>query len=196
MLLLLIGVDKFLLLNRVSLPEEAGGLVVADADAMQQVPHPPGRISDVKGLVDPVTDLLGGEEAAGGDLGLESLDLGRLEIAGVPLMVQETQGLEALGAIETEPLADLPLGHTEELGDLVLLPALGDPEDSGETLSDAFVVGHATAAFDLLADLRFQCQCHSSPQDDTTGRPTSEDSERSGDCRTFPFAEAIRLGHH
>jgi hypothetical protein len=68
---------------------------------------------DVEGLVDPVTDLLGTEEATGGDLGLESLDLSRSEFAGVALMVEGTQGLQALGAKESEPLADLPWGDTE-----------------------------------------------------------------------------------
>ncbi len=147
----------------------------------------------MKGLVDPGDALLGSEEAAGGDLGLESLDLRRWECAGVSPMVEGTQGLESLGAVGSEPLADLPLDHAEEVGDLVLGPALGDPQDSGEALSDAFVVSRATAAFDLLADLRFQRQCHIFLQNDTTGGPTSEDDgEPSGYCRTFPSAETIR----
>jgi hypothetical protein len=49
----------------------------------------------------------------------------------------------------------LPFGDTEEFSGLVLGPALGDPQDSGEALGDAFVVGLATAAFALLADVKF-----------------------------------------
>jgi hypothetical protein len=81
----------------------------------------------VERLVDPVGNLLGDEEASGGDLGLESLDLSRSEFAGVSLMVESTQRFQALGAIEPKPLADLPLSHAEEIGNLVLGPAFGDP---------------------------------------------------------------------
>src|SRR5918998_3460324 len=79
-------------------------------------------------------------------------------------MVEGTQGLQPLGAKEPEPLADLPFSDTEEFGGLVLGPALGHPQDSGEALGDTFLVGLATAAFDLLADLWFQSQCHGSPR--------------------------------
>jgi len=80
------------------------------------------------------------------------------------LMVESTEGFHTLGAVDSEPLADLPLGHAEEVSDLVLSPAVGDPQDSGEALSDPLVMGLATAALDLLADLRFQGRCHNFPQ--------------------------------
>jgi hypothetical protein len=67
--------------------------------------------------------------------------------AGVAPLVEGTQRLQALGAVGSEPLADLPFGDTEEVGHLVLGPALRDREDSGEPPSDAFVVGLATTAF-------------------------------------------------
>lgn len=118
----------------------------------------------MEGLVDPVANLLGGEEAAGGDLSLESLDLGRSELAGIALMVEGTQSFQALGAVGSEPLADLSLGDAEQVGDLVLSLALVDPKNGGEPLGDAFVVGLAAAAFALLADRSFQCQCHGSPR--------------------------------
>ena len=192
MLLLLIGVDKFLLLNRVSLPEESRSLVVTDADARQQVSYTSRCIGDVERLVNPVADLLGTEEAAGGDLGLESLDLGGSEFARVPPMVEGTEGLQAPGTVGAEPLADLPRVDPEEVGDLVLGPALGDPQDGGEALGDALVVGLVPAAFDLLTDLRFQSQGHSFPRNGTTGgSPLEDDCGRSRDCRTFSFAEAI-----
>src|SRR3712207_5584610 len=175
----LIGADELLLFVRVGLPEEAGGLVVADADAVQQVPHTPRGIADAKGLLDPVADLLGGQEATGGDLGLESLDLSRSEFARVALMAEGTQGLQPLSAKEPEPLADLPFGDTEEFGGLVLGPALGNPQDSGESLGDSLVVGLATAAFDLLADRSVQCQCHGFPPNDTAGNQLPKADRKS-----------------
>jgi hypothetical protein len=66
-------------------------------------------------------------------------------------MLEGTERLPALGAVGLEPLTDWPLGHAEEFGDLVRWLSLGDPEDSGETLSDALVVDLATAAFEFLA---------------------------------------------
>jgi hypothetical protein len=50
----------------------------------------------VERLVGPVANLLGGEEASGGDLGLEPLDLGRSELAGIAVMVEGTQTVPLL----------------------------------------------------------------------------------------------------
>jgi hypothetical protein len=149
----------------------------------------------VKGLINPVTDLLGGEEASGGDLGLEAFDLDRSEFAGSALIVERVESFQTPGAKEMKPLADLPLRDTEEVGDLVLGPALDHPQDSGGALSDALVASLTAAAFNPLADQRSQCQCQSSLQNSMIGGPTSEDNGvRSGDCRTFPFAETIYRG--
>src|SRR5262249_53282400 len=69
--------EELLLLVRVGLPEEAGGLVVADADAVKQVTHAAVGVGDVERLGHPVGDLPCGQEAAGGDKGLEYPFTGR-----------------------------------------------------------------------------------------------------------------------
>jgi hypothetical protein len=75
----------------------------------------------------------------------------------------------------------------------VLGLAVSHPENRTESLGDPFVMGLASTAFDLLADLGLQCQNHHSPQNDKTAESTSEDDgEHSGDYRTFSFAEAIQ----
>jgi hypothetical protein len=118
----------------------------------------------MEGLGDPVADLLGREEATGGDFGLEMLDLGGTEVAGVATMVEGTEGFQALSAVGSEPLADLSFGNPEEVSDLVLGSTIVHPQDSGKTLSDSLIVGHTTALFDLLAAQSFQSPCHGSPR--------------------------------
>jgi hypothetical protein len=165
-LLPLVRADELFLLGRIGFPKEAGGLVIADVNAMSQVSYSPRAVVDVEGLVDPVGYLLGGEKAPGGNLGLEPLDLGCSEFPGTAMVLKCTQRFQALGAVEPEPRADLSLGHAQEISDLVLSLAVGDPQDSGEAVGDPFIVSLTPTAFDLLADVRFQNHswCHSFPR--------------------------------
>src|SRR5207245_11815157 len=71
LLLSFMRLEELLLLGGIRLPEKTGGLVITDADALEEVAHAARRVGDVKGLLDPVTDGLGGQEATGSDLGLE-----------------------------------------------------------------------------------------------------------------------------
>jgi hypothetical protein len=58
-------------------------------------------------------------------------DLGGAKLADTAPILEGTQSVETLGAVETKPLADLPRGDAEEFGDLVLRAVVGDPEDGG-----------------------------------------------------------------
>src|SRR5262249_24067356 len=139
-------------------------LVVADADAVQQVTHPARRVGDVKSLLDPVADRLRGQEAARSDVGLELLDLDRAELADTAPILEGTESVQTLGAVETKPLADLPRGDAEEFGDLVLRTAVGGPEDGRQSLSHPLVRGLTATMLDLLTLRWVQQQCHSNPQ--------------------------------
>jgi hypothetical protein len=78
------------------------------------------------------------------------LDLGRAELADTAPILEGTESVETLGAVETKPLADLPLGDAKEFGDLVLRAAVGDPEDGGQSLSHPLVQSLAATTLDLL----------------------------------------------
>src|SRR3954449_8377457 len=75
--------DEGTLFVRVCLPQETAHLVVTDADALEQVLDPRGRIPDGKGGFDPVADLVGVAEAAGADLRFELSNLVGVEVARV-----------------------------------------------------------------------------------------------------------------
>ena len=65
--------------------------MVAGPDAVQQVLHPGGGVSDAEVLLDPGPHLLGVVEAPLGDLLLELLDLGGSQPTGIAPVVQGTQ---------------------------------------------------------------------------------------------------------
>src|SRR3954469_11169016 len=132
LLVSLIRVDECLLLVRVRFPEKTAGLVVADADAAQQIPHAPRRLGGGGVFLDPVTDLLSGEEAAGGDLFLESFDLGGPKFAGIAAEVESAEGIQAVQAEASEPFADLACGDAKKVGNFVLAAAVVGPEECGE----------------------------------------------------------------
>src|SRR3954470_17347853 len=98
------------LLLPVRLPEEAGDLVVAGPDAVQQVLHPGGGVSDPELLLDPGPHLIGVVEAPLGDLLLESLDLSGSQPTGIASIVQGTQLVQAFVAGDAEPVPDLAAG--------------------------------------------------------------------------------------
>src|SRR5262249_44563068 len=96
-----------LLLVGVRLPQEAAHLVVADADALEQVLDPGGGVADGEGGLDPVAHLVGVAEAAGADLLSELSDLIGLQLARVALVVELAQRVEPSVAKGAEPLAQL-----------------------------------------------------------------------------------------
>jgi hypothetical protein len=81
-----------------------------------------------EGLLDPVAHLRRGLEAAGGDLTLEVVELGRLESAWIPLVVESAQGLQAVAAVQLQPVADGAGADAEEIGNLLNRSALTQPE--------------------------------------------------------------------
>src|SRR4051812_36650227 len=109
--------DEGTLLVRVCLPQEASHLVVADADAPEQILHPAGRVGDAESLPDPVADVIRITKAAGADFGLELIDLVRGKFARVALVVQGAEGVEALVAIDTKPFAQLAEADQQQLSD-------------------------------------------------------------------------------
>src|SRR5216684_7419983 len=73
--------DEGALFVRVTFPQEAAHLVVADADSPEQILQTAGRIVDSEGVLKPLTNLIGVAEAAGADLLFELVHLVGGEIA-------------------------------------------------------------------------------------------------------------------
>jgi hypothetical protein len=163
-LLPLVVGDQLLLLVRVGLPQEAGHLVVAGADAAQQGLDPAGGVPDPEHLLNPETDLIGIAEAPGADLLLETLDLSGGEIARVAPVMQGAEGIEAAVAEQTQPLGELPHAAAEQVGDLGAGLAVGNPEHGGEALVQALVTRLVAAALEVLALLQVEVNwLHRSP---------------------------------
>ena len=131
--------------------------MVAGPDAMQQVLHTGGGVGDAELLLDPGPHLLGIVEDPRGDLLPELLDLGRSEPTGIAPVVQGTELIQALVAVDAEPVPDLATGDTQQLGDLFPSASFIDPEEGRETLEDATLAGLTPPLQDLLALLDIQC---------------------------------------
>ena len=84
------------------------------------------------------------------DFFLEEPDLSAGELAGVPLWVKSTEGVETRVAVFAQPLGDLPDATPQEVGDVKAVFAGDDPEHRREAFVDAPVVGLVAAAFDFL----------------------------------------------
>jgi hypothetical protein len=78
------------------------------------------------------------------------LDLGGAELADTAPVLEGTESVETVGAVEAKSLADLPLGDAEEVGDLVLAAAISDPEDGGQSLRHPLLLGLAATTLALL----------------------------------------------
>ena len=143
--------DERLLLVAVGLPEEAGDLVVAGADAAEQVLHAGGRVGDAEGLLDPGAHLVGVVEAPPGDLLLESLDLGGAEPTGIAPVVEGAECVQSLVAEDPQPLADLACRDARQFGDLFPGPSGIDPEDGRQPLVDATVLGSPSSFLDVVS---------------------------------------------
>src|SRR5262249_13164188 len=141
--------DEGMLLIGVRLPQEAAHLVVADADPPEQVLHAAGRIADGEGVKKPLADLIGVAEGARGDLLFELVYLPGGELARVALVVQGTQSVDPLVAIDPEPFAQLAQADPQQVNDFLPAFALGNGQDRGEALVDTPVEGSLAAAFDL-----------------------------------------------
>ena len=131
--------------------------MVAGADAMEQVLHPGGGVGDAELLLDPGPHLLGIVEGPLGDLLSEPLDLGGPQPTGITPVVSGAQLVQALVAVDAEPVADLTAGDAQEVGHSLPSAPLIDPQESGQALEDAAVVGLSPAVLDLLASLGTQC---------------------------------------
>jgi hypothetical protein len=64
--------DESVLLVRVCFPQEASHLVVADADAFEQILHAAGLVGDIESLLDPMANLVRVAEAARADFIFDS----------------------------------------------------------------------------------------------------------------------------
>src|SRR5262249_43461480 len=150
------ALDEGVLLVGVRLPQEAAHLVVADADALEQVLDPGGRVADGEGGFDPVADLVGVAEAAGAELGLELLDLLRGKFARVALVVDLAEGVEPFVAKAAEPFAQLAEADPQQLSDFFSRLAGCDRQHSSQALVNSPVKGILAAAFDFPALLSSQ----------------------------------------
>src|SRR5262249_30652764 len=119
LLVLLVLGDELLLLGAVGLEQEGAGLVEGAAQAFEQLAHASRGELPTEVLLDPVAHLLGAAEASGGDLLLELVELGRVESAGVALVVQRTQRVEALALEEGYPVAEGAWADVQQVGDLL-----------------------------------------------------------------------------
>lgn len=124
--------------------------MVAGADAMEQVLDPRGGVGDAELLPDPGPHLVGVVEGPLGDLLPEPIDLSGPQPTGIAPVVQRAQLLQALVAEDAEPVADLATGDAQQLGDLLPGAPLIDPQEGGEALEDAAVVGLPSSFTDLL----------------------------------------------
>jgi len=118
-----------MLLVGVCFPQEAAHLVLADADPPEQILHPAGRIADAEGVLKPLANLLGVAEAARADLLFELVHLPGGELARVALVVESTQSVEPLVAIDPEPFAQLGEADPQQVSDF--LPAFALRKRSG-----------------------------------------------------------------
>src|SRR5262249_32062988 len=110
--------DELLLLVRVGLPQEPGHLVIAGADAAQQLLDATGGVQDTERFLDPEADLIGVAEASRADLVLEALDLSGGEVARVAPVVKGAEGIEAAVAEQAQPHGKLPHATAEQVRDL------------------------------------------------------------------------------
>src|SRR4051795_3710397 len=141
---------ELLLLRDVGLPEEAGDLVVAGPDPVEQLLDARGRIGHTEGVVDPGADLLGGVKRPLGDLLLELFDLGRSEATGITLVVQRAEFHQPLVAEDAEPLPDLACGDPHQFGDLLSGSSGIAPEHRREALVDPPVLGVSPSLLDVV----------------------------------------------
>src|SRR5215216_3114255 len=148
--------DEGALLIGVPFPQEARHLVVADADALEQVLDPGGGIADGEGGLNPVADLVGVAEAARADLGFELLDLLRGKFAGVALVVDRAEGVEPFVAKDPEPFAQLGKPDAQQRGGLSSGLARANRQDRGEALVHPPIEGPLASPFDFL--LLRRCQ--------------------------------------
>jgi hypothetical protein len=73
--------DELVFLVRVGCPQETGHLVVAGADALEQLLDPTGRVAGAEGLLELAADLIRIAEPAATDFAFEVFDLRGREIA-------------------------------------------------------------------------------------------------------------------
>src|SRR5450631_1606961 len=121
--------DELFLLLRIGFPEESSHLVVADADASEQILHSAGLVADAEGLLDPVANLIRVAEAARADFVSESIDLAGSEFARIALVVEGAEGVQPLVAEEAEPFAQLAEADPQHVSDFITALALGDGQD-------------------------------------------------------------------
>jgi hypothetical protein len=152
---------------------------------------PRGGVADAEELLDPVADLLRGEEAAGSDLVLEAFNLSGAKFAGVSLEAEGTEGIQAVETKAAKPLADLAGGDAEKIGDFLLAATVVGPQDGGEAVGYSLVQGVATAGDDVGADGRFQEQSHNEPPEQLARRESGAIPSHQGGCRNSQFAETI-----
>ena len=110
------------------------------AQTLEQFAHAALGEPSTEGFLDPIADLSGGLETPGGDLLLELVELGLGQSAGVALVLQSAEGLEALGPEESDPVVDRPRAHAEQVSDFLCRIVLVQPQQRRQTLVDARVL--------------------------------------------------------
>src|SRR5262249_48597741 len=138
-------------LGALGLEEEARRLVEAAPQALQQSLGAAERIGDPEGGLNPLPDLPRTAESPGLDLSPELLGLGGCEFAGIALIVEGTEGVQPLLAIEAEPVADGARAHAEQVGDVARGLAFVVPQQGGQPHGQTVVPGLLATTFDLLA---------------------------------------------
>src|SRR5262249_36362729 len=141
---LFVVLQELLLLIRVRLEEEATDLMKGATQPMQELAHAAFGGPSTEGLLDPVAHLRRRLEAAGGDLALEVVELGRLQSAPVAFVLQGAEGLQSAALVQFQPVVDRAGTDAEELGDLIERQSLPQPEQGRETVGDAHVFLLAT----------------------------------------------------
>src|SRR5262249_17809741 len=115
----LVLLDELLLFVPLRLEEEAGRLVKATAQTLEQTLGAAEGVGDPEGGLKPLPDLPRAAEAAGLNLLLELLGLGGGQLAGIALEVQGAEPLQPFLAKEAEPVADGGHAHAQQVGDVI-----------------------------------------------------------------------------
>src|SRR5262249_22797888 len=104
----LVLLDELLLLVALGFEEEAGRLVKAALQPLEQALGAAERVGDPEAGLNPLADLPRATEPAGLDLGPELLSLGRSQRSVIALIVKSAESIQPVLAIEAEPVANRP----------------------------------------------------------------------------------------
>jgi len=154
--LLLVLLDELFLLVGIGFPEEAGDLVVTDADAFEQLLDSTGRVADGERLLDPAANLIRVAKATGADFLFELCNLMSSKFTRITLVMESAESIESFIAIDTKPFAQLGEADPQQVSDFFPAFALGNGQDGSEALVDTPVEGPLASSFEFPPLLRAQ----------------------------------------